>query len=450
VLQTKEKGTSIILIDEKGKIKAHKNRRLVEKSNIFNVIDDKKAVQKINKILEYLKTDSLLTGSLYISFNKEKYYAAIKYIKSIKWYQIVLVKTNELIKLSYFFPLIATGIISFVIFFALIIVITEKIIIIPIALLNKNVASVSKGNFNIKSEITSEDELGTLQKTFTKMACTVKDYTENLEEKVRVRTCELKNKNLLILDSINYAKRLQTSVLPDEESLKSCFKEHFILWKPKDIVGGDFYWLKKLEDGNFVFAVADCTGHGVPGALMAMLAATLLSGVVSNKCNSDPALILTELDKELRAALKQDNVKTQSNDGLEIGLCLCRPKENTLIYAGSKLMLISVYDKTITITKGDKSKIGYKKQKKSLPFRSTNHIINYKKGTFFYISSDGYYDQNGLNSEYPFGKKKFVNMLKSFYSISMQEQAGYAESAITHFMGDIPQRDDITLAGFKL
>lgn len=270
--------------------------------------------------------------------------------------------------------------------------------------------------------------------------------TERLENKVKLRTQELNERNAKIMDSIEYAKVIQESILPPEKIFSSVFKEHFIIWKPKDIVGGDFYYTKRVKDG-YIAAVGDCTGHGVPGALMTMAANSILNDIVKGICSSNPAVILKEMNYRLKQDLQRTSNENAIDDGLDLGVAYIS-NEGKMLYAGAK---ISIYRKDINgvqCYKGDKKGIGYKNTNDSYEFN--NYEFDLKDDDIFYITTDGFTDQNGGEKDLPFGRKKFEELINKYSDKPLNLQMNLFEEELSKYMKNESQRDDITLLAFKV
>jgi serine phosphatase RsbU (regulator of sigma subunit) len=274
---------------------------------------------------------------------------------------------------------------------------------------------------------------------------------ESLEELVKQRTKEIEKQkqeiekiNKDITDSIEYAKRIQTAMLPLESNIAIHLKDYFILFKPRDIVSGDFYWFSHKNNKTFIAAV-DCTGHGVPGAFMSMIGAEILTTIVNNQEIDDAAQILELLNKYIRTALKQD--ATENQDGMDMALCVIDKKNNTLEFAGAKNPLLYIHNNQIFKIKGNRQSIG------GFQFGDfKKHIIKYQSPTWFYIFSDGYADQFGGNPEKPekFMVKRFKNLLLKIHQKPLEEQKNILDKEISNWMKNLRQTDDILVIGFKL
>jgi len=273
------------------------------------------------------------------------------------------------------------------------------------------------------------------------------ELNRTLEEKVRDRTAELENKNREIMESIEYAGLIQNSMLPEQGKLEDVFSDHFVIWQPRDIVGGDFYWHHKNGD-DFLIALMDCTGHGVPGSLLTMTATSVLGRVVHHINNNDPAEILRELNRIMRKMLSQGHQIDLSDDGLEIGLCHYSAEKKQLTYAGSKIRLHILRDGELTEVRGDRQGIGHKRGKKD--FRYTNHTVPVTGDSTFYMTTDGYLDQGGGLKGFSYGWTRYKKSLTRYGHMAMEEQRNMLEQTLKEFQGQEDQRDDISLIGFKV
>jgi serine phosphatase RsbU (regulator of sigma subunit) len=277
-------------------------------------------------------------------------------------------------------------------------------------------------------------------------------HNEMLEVQVRERTAEIveqkkqiEEKNKDITDSINYAKKIQAAILPQQELKKNIFPNSFVLFKPKDIVSGDFYWYTE-KNGVKIIAAADCTGHGVPGALMSMVGNNILNQIVNENGITDPAEILKQLHIEVRKALKQENEKSESKDGMDIAL-LSFVSATEVHYAGANrpLWLCRKFD--LTEHKPDKISIGGLQTEEKRLF--TNNIIQLEKNDCLYIFSDGFADQFGGDTGKKFMTKNFKQLLTAVHDKEPHEQEKILESTIDAYRGSAEQIDDILVIGVK-
>lgn len=270
--------------------------------------------------------------------------------------------------------------------------------------------------------------------------------TKEMEKQVTERTRELAEKNQKILDSIDYAKRLQEAILAAPEELRSVLGEYFVLWKPRDIVGGDFYWVRRIDADRSLVALVDCTGHGVPGAFMTMAVNTILNHIVDQNY-VEPADILAELNRRIKETLHRNDHCSMSDDGLDIGICRIDHSKR-LTFAGAKIPLYIHRKNQVNIIKGENKSIGYRRSNNDLKF--VNHNWEIQDGDRFYLTTDGYIDQNGGEKDFPLGRKRLMQAIVDHGAKELSQQEKAFEKVLNDYMGSESQRDDITIVGFSL
>ncbi len=265
---------------------------------------------------------------------------------------------------------------------------------------------------------------------------------------------EVKNRN--ITDSIRYAQTIQQTILPSTKELDAALQEYFVLYKPKDIVSGDFYWLTNIVDedifdtSKIFVAVVDCTGHGVPGAFMSMVGSNILNEIVKIRREYDPAKILELLDIAIIGSLKQYD-KT-NNDGMDVCLCLLEAQDSTtkVTFAGTRRPLYYVPQReTLQEIRGDRSSIGgvHRNENKSKHF--TNSEIILQNGSMIYLTTDGIADQNNKEQQ-KFSTQRLKNMLESNVYLDVFTQKSLLQTELETYMRGVEQRDDITVMGIRL
>ncbi|MCW3083533.1 MAG: hypothetical protein JWP12_899 [Bacteroidetes bacterium] len=274
-----------------------------------------------------------------------------------------------------------------------------------------------------------------------------------LEEKVTERTHELKDANDKlsvafqdIKDSINYAKKIQDAILPIEEEIKLALPQSFVLFKPRDVVSGDFYWFNKKDNIIYIAAV-DCTGHGVPGAFMSMIGSSLLNEIVNKKGTHDAAGILKKLHQGVRKSLKQDRDTYESKDGMDLALAVIDTANNTLQYSGAKRPLFYYNNPGFDEIKADKQSIGGLEMEDHYQF--TNHNFTLKKGDTFYLFTDGYVDQFGGEKGKKYSTKRLKETLQEMQELSMPAQGLKLNETIDQWKMDVEQIDDILVIGLR-
>ncbi|RAW02964.1 hypothetical protein DQQ10_02345 [Pseudochryseolinea flava] len=269
----------------------------------------------------------------------------------------------------------------------------------------------------------------------------------NYRRKIAVnKKIDQQNKN--IKSSINYAQRIQEAMLPKRDAQQKLLAESFVLFKPRDIVSGDFYWFSEIKSWyspDVVIVAADCTGHGVPGAFMSMIGINALNGIVGGGM-AEPDQILQALDRDIRNALQQD--KTGNNDGMDVALCIFRKEKGILEFAGAKNPLVYIQNGKLTQIKGDIHPIGGGKRKHEFTYRK--HKVPIEEPTIVYLFSDGYRDQFGGKEGTKFLSKNFNQLLLDIHQKPMDEQKKILDERIESWKSGHPQTDDIMVIGFKL
>jgi len=260
-------------------------------------------------------------------------------------------------------------------------------------------------------------------------------------------------------ESIEYAALIQSTILPDNNNIREYFKDHFVIWHPKDTVGGDIYFFEQLRDKDeCLLFVIDCTGHGVPGAFVTMLVKAveqqIIAHIMNDNTNMDisPAWIMQYFNKELKKLLKQETKGSIYNAGWDGGIIYYNRKEQIIKFAGAETPLFYITkDGEFKTIKGNRYSVGYNKCSMDYEYKET--IIEVEEGMKFYCTTDGYLDQNGGEKDFPLGKKRFGNIIKEYHSEPMAEQQEiflYKMMEWEEQIEDNDRNDDITVIGFEI
>jgi serine phosphatase RsbU (regulator of sigma subunit) len=295
----------------------------------------------------------------------------------------------------------------------------------------------------------------------TKVIRKQKEEVEKQKEEVEKQKEVIEEAHQDITASIRYAKRIQDAILPSREALNKALGDSFLYYLPKDVVAGDFYW-QELLDGKVYFAAADCTGHGVPGAMVSVVCSNSLTKSLLEEGHTDTGKLL-DRTRELvveRFAKSGEEVK----DGMDISLCALNRQTLELQWSGANNPLYIVRKGIVSERlvegvpfkdsengieiKPDKQPIGYENHREPEPF--TTHKLTLKKGDMLYIFSDGVQDQFGGKRGKKFGPKRLRNLLESVYEKSVAEQEKLVEQAIEDWQGELEQVDDIVLIGLRV
>jgi serine phosphatase RsbU (regulator of sigma subunit) len=382
-------------------------------------------------------------------------------------------------------------ILSFLVLLSLILFLATRKLKITLKDLLRKTSLIADGALNERVIVTGKNEFTELAEGFNHMVEKLEHSQNELKKKNKViesKNTELQNQNDEILaqrdqivaqrdeietqrdiltaqkdqileqskditDSIQYARRIQSAILPHDEVIKYLLPKHFILYKPRNIVSGDFYWLTHKR-GEIIVVVADCTGHGVPGALMSMLGSTLLNDVINSIDTLKSDLILNELRDQVILRLRQTGQVSETKDGMDIGICLLNKDTMKLQYAGAYNPLYLIRNGKLTEFKADKMPIGIS-PKAGRPF--TNHEIKVKKDDAYYLFSDGIIDQFGGDDGKKYLSTRFQKLLLSIQDKIMYDQKEILDNELNEWMGltgKYPQKyeqvDDIIVMGIKI
>jgi serine phosphatase RsbU (regulator of sigma subunit) len=272
---------------------------------------------------------------------------------------------------------------------------------------------------------------------------------KNIELKEANEVIEAQTRN--IIDSINYAKRIQEAILPLPSELVKYADTSFVLYQPKDIVSGDCYWFTEqiCQEGKkrVIIAAIDCTGHGVPGAFMVVMANSLLNEIVNERKILEPAQILTKLDEKIRNMLHQDNNEIGTQDGMDLTIINVDFDNNDMYFAGAKNSAYLVREGEVKTIKGDPFPIGGTQHKDGKTF--TTQYIKMQKGDMYYMATDGFQDQFGGENNTKFTKRRFRELLPTIAHLTPQEQYEKLLEIFLKWKGNFPQTDDVLVMGMK-
>jgi ligand-binding sensor domain-containing protein/serine phosphatase RsbU (regulator of sigma subunit) len=275
----------------------------------------------------------------------------------------------------------------------------------------------------------------------------IKKENRILEARVEERTHELAQKNADITASIQYAKRIQYAILPELDYIYRHFPESFIVYRPKDIVSGDFYWFAE-KDGRKILVCADCTGHGVPGALMSVIGHNLLNQIVLEQGITSPDEILNRLNIGVMTALKQGQHEEDSRDGMDIAICSFRESSNEMLFAGALRPLVMIRKGVLIKTDSDRFPIGGNLAPATSKY--TLHKIILEPGDMIYMFSDGYADQFGGPKGKKFMVKQLLTLLSESHHLPLHEQATQLEQHFDDWKQNFQQVDDVLVIGIRV
>lgn len=246
--------------------------------------------------------------------------------------------------------------------------------------------------------------------------------------------------------SLKYASYIQKALLPSDSDLKKLFPEHFLFYLPRDIVSGDFYWVSKKM--NFLYiALADCTGHGVPGAFLSILGISFLNQIVDRDVSVSASGVLNRLREYVMKALNQTGMESEQKDGIDMAMCRIDTKTNQLQFAGAfnSIYVVKNHNRMVEIP-GDKMPIGIAAEEET---SFQNHEVELNDDDMVYLFSDGYVDQFGGSEGKKYKYRPFRNLLLDICKQPMEKQKRALMENINTWKGDLPQLDDISIFGFR-
>lgn len=465
IVRTTDAGVETWLVDEAGFLQGHPDGSLMEanaenkdearRKTVFSLVQDAQQVQALHETLARLAREGGSgSAQLELTVDGRSRLAAISYLPEIHWATIVVVDPAQVIRLATFRPILVLLAASLLAAILLVSWLLNRLVLTRLARLTAHTRAVAEGRYDTALPVDRPDEIGQLTASFNHMTSTIADHTQNLEQNVSRRTQDLQHSNSLleasnkkIMDSIEYARLIQSSLLPKPAEMARLFGDYAVLWLPRDVVGGDFYAVYADGADGCLLAVGDCTGHGVPGAFMTMAAKALLDRAVAAHGMDDPAALLGELHRGL-AALLQSGQAGGSDNGLDLALLHLPPGRQRLTFAAAKLALWVVHvDGSLEVLKGDRRSIGYRRNGEPV---FANQQVGLNRGDRYYLFTDGILDQNGGARAIALGRSRLAGVLQNWRGQPLAQQAAALQQLLADYRGSLPQRDDITLVGVSL
>ncbi len=452
-----------ILVDGRGNLQAHPDTALMEaiarekdearRPTLGQLLDRDLDREELKARLATLEQHPDRVETFHLSLQGRRHLVAATAIPDIGWVALVLVDPSQVMSLAAFRPIALILVLSLLVTIILVTVLLNRLVLQPLGLLTTSAKAIAAGNYQLALPSTREDEIGDLTRAFDQMTREVREATATLESKVRDRTAELTeahgrllDSNRKVMDSLQVAQLLQRSLLPEPAQLRAQLPDHFVLYRPRDLVGGDFYALFPDPQGCLV-AMADCTGHGVPGAPMTMSARSLLDQLLAELGPEDPAALLRAMNRALRTTLNHG--EEGPDNGLELGLLRLNRTQGQLRFASAHIPLLLVHGYgTWEELVGDRESLGYRRSAPDHTFRTLERPL--RPGTAYYLFTDGILDQAGGPRGFGLGRSRLRATLEALGNRPMADQGRALARTLAAYQGERPQRDDITLLGFRL
>lgn len=455
-INSHDKGVTPIIINATGDIQAYPDPTLIDYSSVddkggnhstvYQLLKGDSDARAIRQAIAKAQKNASDVPVFWANLNGSRKLLAIASVPELNWFVITAVDLHaaHVLDNGIWLPVFFTGMALLVLLVLTVMIVVNKILLKPVLELTASVQTVAAGNYEAQLPSESNDELGQLTKAFASMLRQVKSHTTELEDRVAERTRELMGVNQKIDDSIQYARLIQNAILPGREMDNVLKENYFVLWQPRDIVGGDFYIFRSSQQGCLL-GVIDCAGHGVPGAFMTMIAHSVLDVVIETLGIADPASLLSSLDERFRAILQEEIQETPIATHLDAGLVYIDYVRQTATFSGAKNSLYYCADSQVNEVKGSRYAIGGKR---------ANHFVNQEvkavSGVTFYFSTDGLLDQAGGNRGYGFGSRRFTQFLRDNCHLPFSEQRKVLLEELRKYQGSLPRRDDITVLGFRI
>jgi serine phosphatase RsbU (regulator of sigma subunit) len=454
-----DRSAQTILVDAKGTLQAHPNVAYMEgnanakdesaRKTLYQLLGSEGDRTLLRERLGRLAGGSSPLEDFSLTVEGRRYLVSAVPIPDIGWVALTLVDPAQVIGMRSFMPILAVLALSLLVILSLVSWILNRHVLGPLERLTGSAMEMAAGNYRVSLPVARGDEIGRLTEAFNHMAATVHEATENLERLVAERTQDLSQANRKLTDSLEYASLIQASTLPKAAALDAAMPERFVLFRPRDIVGGDFYAVIPAP-GGFLLAVGDCTGHGVPGAFMSMCAGAILNQLVAKLGPNDPAHLLREMNHALKALLHQEEAEPRRramDNGLDLALLRVRAGHATFAGARIPLWTLAPADPEIQVAPGDPHSLGYRRSREDFAFE--NREVALPPGTLCFLFTDGILDQHGGRFNFGFGRRRLALALQSRRELAPAALGEALAQALAEYQGDNPQRDDITFIAFK-
>lgn len=461
-IETDEAGVTPLIINRAGAIQAHRNQALIATNQTTGVADpsqtlagqlsDDAARARLAQAMQAAEAAPGQVSLLHAVLDGKPQLLALSYIPELKWHVVTAVDLQAAHVLDK--DWLNTAIVALVVLIGILLLVfayaVEKLVLQPLQKLQLSASALAKGDYAVTLPPPGRDELGDLSRAFGIMAEQIRTNTEELENKVQARTQalatanqEMQRAHQQINASIDYASLIQRAILPDQQLRHLLGAHHFVLWRPRDVVGGDFY-IFRADGERYLVGVVDCAGHGVPGALMTMLARSALDHAMNQVGIASPAALIAHTDSTMRGMLQQCELPRAIATNMDAGLAFVDRESRILRYAGAKIGLYWSDGREVGEIKGGRRAIGDRRQGTYV-----DREIALQPGLTYYLVTDGFLDQAGGELGFGFGDTRFVELLKQHAGLPMAEQAAALDRALEAYRGDYPQRDDITILSFR-
>lgn len=458
-----DEGVTPMILDTNGAIQAHPDRRLIATASstaagrgattsIFGLLPYDFEREQVREAMAAAQQKPGEVTTRWVRFRRGQQLLAMTYVPELKWFVVnaIDLRTARIIEGGWLPLVLGALAILLAAMLGGFAYAVNRLVLRPLRQLQRTTQAMAGGQYDVELPTAREDEIGELSSSFEAMAQKVRRHTEELEDRVHQRTQALERANAdmaaahkKIEDSIDYASLIQRAILPQREMARSMGDKHSVLWRPRDVVGGDFYVYRTGGHG-YLIGVVDCAGHGVPGALMTMLAHAAMDQAITDVGLHDPAAVLTRADQLIRAMLHGDSGRRAVATNMDVGLAYVDLARWEVIFAGAKISLYCSDGQKVEELAGARRAIG---EKRVGSYANTR--VPLKAGHAFYMTTDGFLDQAGGEFGYGFGGTRFTEMLLQHAWMPIETQGTAFSRVLAAYQGEHAQRDDITVLCFR-
>ena len=459
---SREPGVTPMILAADGAIQAHPDQARIAYNSgsgasggsgrVFDLLAQPAERAALQAAMRRAEAEPDAVQILHASLDGKPRLLALSYIAPLRWHLLTAVDLHavQVLDQRWLWPLLGTLVALLAALLLGFAYVVERLLLRPLRSLRQSAKAIAAGRYDTRLPPPRGDEIGELSAAFASMAAQVQRHTAELEGKVHERTRALEQANRemaaahkKIDDSIDYASLIQRAILPDRQLSAALGERHFVLWQPRDVVGGDFYLYRESDDGCLL-GVVDCAGHGVPGALMTMLARAAFDHAIGVAGAADPAAILRETDRTVRGMLREAPLSRSLATNMDAGLVWVDRAARRLRFAGARLALFASDGYEVREYKGGRRALADKREGEYV-----NLELELQPGWTFYLCSDGFLDQSGGEQGFGFGNRRFLDLVRSHAQRPLAEQAERFVARLAEYRGERPQRDDITVLSFR-
>lgn len=459
---TDDPGVTSLVVDGTGAILAHPDPALIEYAALTKTTPQRTLHRLVSREADRVALETSFAElraargggrTLELQFDGQPRILGAAYVPDLDWYVLSAVDAGaaRVIDEAALWPIALAALLLFLVFAAGVSMGVDRLILQPLLGLTESARRLAAGDYGLRLASRRNDELGELTRVFDGMARQIDAHTRELEGRVVERTRDLATARDRIAeahgqiqDSIRYAGLIQDGMLPQAALARALPERHFLLWQPRDTVGGDLYVFREDADG-FLVGLVDCAGHGVPGAFMTMIAHAAFDLAVQELGLADPAALLGRMDAAIRTLLPDTAAGRHLATNMDAALCRVEHASGQVSFAGAHLDLYRCVGGSCTRIRGNRRSLGERRRGDY-----ENHVMSAEAGTAYYLTTDGLLDQAGGAYGYGFGVRRFVETLAAMADQPMRARQEILLGALREHQGSRSQRDDIAVLGFTI